>query len=161
MLLLFSPPTRKCIVLKTCHIWQSPGKPLKIPVSWLHSIPIKSKSPGVRSRHHYFFFVLLRKFSVWQTLRTKVLKYFFLISTLSKTVSSGQLPTRTVMRNISIKLLELVRFPSIEVKKPVIQILTPLLPSFVTLGKSPFMNINIFTCRVSMINITSLSLCKN
>lgn len=46
------------LVLKTCHIWQSPGKPLKIPVSWLHCIPIKSKSPGVRSRHHYFFFFL-------------------------------------------------------------------------------------------------------
>lgn len=65
-------------------------------------------------------------------------KAFFLISTLSKMVSSAQLPTRIVMRNISVKLSELVRFPSTEVKKTVIQILTLLLHSFVTLVKITF-----------------------
>lgn len=43
------------LVFKTCHVLESPGRPCKIPMSWLHTIAIKSKSPGVRSRHHYFF----------------------------------------------------------------------------------------------------------
>ena len=87
------------LVLKICHILESPGKPFKSSVSKLHATSIKYNFLGVRPG--ITIFMAPQKIQCTANFDSPWAKVFFLINRLSKIVSSSQLPTWILLWNIT------------------------------------------------------------